>query len=598
VHQESATGGPACQGSRDETKGVPDPDRLSDVPLERELVATLLQCPGLLAETMLETALFHYVGHQRILEAARRATADRLLLAPQDAVREAMLAEDPLAPYAADVGSVFSVAPMSREEVPAALNRLHDLSQARESRSKLLATEPAPPEPCSDPTISLATVLATFDRWLYLPDETPLLALLGTVAANLLPGDPVWLMLVAPPGSGKTELLESLRAVTGVRAAATLTEAALLSGTPKKEHAKGAKGGLLHEIGERGIILCKDFGSVLSMHRDERSRVLAALREVYDGNWTRHVGTDGGRELSWSGCIGIVAGCPPTIDRHHAVTASLGERFILLRFGETPTEAHTLKALAHAGRERQMRKELAAAVATLFAGVSLAGGQTSISRDEESRLVSLAMLVSRCRSAVERDGYSREIELIPGTESPTRLAVTLQRLFDGLMTVGVKRGRAWGVVRRVALDSMPALRRSVLTAVLRLRGPITSEVATAIGYPTNTTRRALEDLAAYRVVERRTDGHGKADRWRVADEFAANIAAVPEMSGEAPTIHESSERSDTIPEMSEDESRSVPESSDRPREVESHSSSKTMNDFSGKVVREAGSSLASAADDA
>ena len=30
----------------------------------------------------------------------------------------------------------------------------------------------------------------------------------------------------------------------------------------------------------------QDFGSVLSMHREARAAVLAALREVYDGSWT------------------------------------------------------------------------------------------------------------------------------------------------------------------------------------------------------------------------------------------------------------------------------------------------------------------------
>ena len=35
--------------------------------------------------------------------------------------------------------------------------------------------------------------LDVFDRWLIMPDPTPIYATLGTVAANLLPSDPVWL---------------------------------------------------------------------------------------------------------------------------------------------------------------------------------------------------------------------------------------------------------------------------------------------------------------------------------------------------------------------------------------------------------------------
>ena len=84
-------------------------------------------------------------------------------------------------------------------------------------------------------------------------------------------------------GGGKTEILGGISRLPDVHPAATVTEAALLSGTSKRDRSATAKGGLLREIGDFGIILAKDFGSVLSMHRDARGAVLAALREIYDG---------------------------------------------------------------------------------------------------------------------------------------------------------------------------------------------------------------------------------------------------------------------------------------------------------------------------
>ena len=104
--------------------------------------------------------------------------------------------------------------------------------------------------------------------------------------------------------------------------------------------------------------MCKDFGSVLSMNRDARAAVLAALREVYDGSWTRHVGTGGGRTLTWSGKVGLVAGATPTIDRHHAVMGAMGERFVLFRLPEVDASEQARRALAHAGREKEMRQEI------------------------------------------------------------------------------------------------------------------------------------------------------------------------------------------------------------------------------------------------
>ena len=156
----------------------------------------------------------------------------------------------------------------------------------------------------------LAATRATFQRWLHLPDTGALDAVLATVAANRIKGDPIWLLLVGPPGGGKSEILERRHPLEDAHPAGTLTEAALLSGTPNKERAEAAKGGLLRAIGDFGIIVAKDFGSVLSMNRDARAQLLAALREIYDGAWTRHVGTDGGKTLAWAARSASSAAAP------------------------------------------------------------------------------------------------------------------------------------------------------------------------------------------------------------------------------------------------------------------------------------------------
>jgi hypothetical protein len=278
---------------------------------------------------------------------------------------------------------------------------------------------------------------AAFRQWLYLPDTGALDAVLGAVAANRLEGDPVWLLLVGPPGGGKSEILNAISGLQDAHPAGTLTEASLLSGTPKRDHEDAAKGGLLRAIGDFGIIVAKDFGSVLSMNRDARAQLLAALREVYDTAWTRHVGTDGGRTLHWNGKVGMIGGVTPTIDRHHAVMGAMGERFVLYRLPEVDPSVQARQALKHAGKERQMRKQLAAAVAELFdASERQPQGLTD---DEVTRLVSLATLVVRARSAVERDSYSREIELVPGPEAPTRIITVLDRMLAGLDVIGVTR---------------------------------------------------------------------------------------------------------------------------------------------------------------
>jgi hypothetical protein len=302
-----------------------------------------------------------------------------------------------------------------------------------------------------------------------------------------------------------------------VHPTATLTEASLLSGTPKREHDKDAKGGLLRAISDFGIILCKDFGSVLNMNHDARAAVLAALREIYDGSWTRHVGTSGGLTLAWTGKVGLVAGVTPTIDRHHAVMGAMGDRFVLFRLPEVDSGEQARQAFAHAGHEKKMRHELATAVADLFA----LGLQKSpdLTHDEIEQLVTLTTLTVKCRSAVERDGYTRDIELIPEAEAPTRLIVVLGRLLAGLDAIGVDRDQGWQIITKASLDSIPATRRAVMDTLIDADEPMeTPKLAETLGYPTQTTRRALEDLTVHGVCRRVTRGSGKtADTWELTE---------------------------------------------------------------------------------
>jgi putative DNA primase/helicase len=72
--------------------------------------------------------------------------------------------------------------------------------------------EPAPsavaplPPPATPGDATLESTVAVFQRWLHLPDPDPLYAVLGTIAANRLPGDPVWLLDVGGSSWGKSEL--------------------------------------------------------------------------------------------------------------------------------------------------------------------------------------------------------------------------------------------------------------------------------------------------------------------------------------------------------------------------------------------------------
>ena len=202
--------------------------------------------------------------------------------------------------------------------------------------------------------------------------------------------------------------------------------------------------------------------------------------------------------------------------------ASMGERFIFCRFGEIDPVQQASLALRHVGRETVMRGELRDAVRRLFEGFS--PGPFAIDREIHGKLSALASLVARCRSSVERDAYRREVELIPDSELPARIAISLARLLHGMTMLGVSTAERWRLISKVALDCVPDLRRKIVFRLIRESGPApTKAVALAVRYPTNTTRRSLEDLAAHGMVTRFDKGKGRADEW-VLSSFSNDLA--------------------------------------------------------------------------
>jgi hypothetical protein len=180
---------------------------------------------------------------------------------------------------------------------------------------------------------------------------------------------------------------------------------------------------------------------VLSMHRDARASVLAALREVYDGSWDRHVGVDGGKTLHWDGKLGLVAGVTTAVDSHHAVMDSLGSRFAFYRVDVDSRDKQGIAALKHRSHARDMRQELCDAVTGFFQRFELPDGDT-LTDDDRERLVTLADLVTMARSPVERDRVSRNTDLIPDPEAPARFALMLAALLEGLRVIGLEAEQA------------------------------------------------------------------------------------------------------------------------------------------------------------
>jgi hypothetical protein len=394
---------------------------------------------------------------------------------------------------------------------------------------------------------TLADVHDTFHRWLgneY--DLDAIDAVLATAAAERLDGDPLWLLLVSGSGAAKTETVQPLAAAGAIVTSTITSEAALLSGTPAREKVKNATGGLLRRLEPRGVLVIKDMTSILSMHRDTRASLLAALRELHDGRWERNLGTDGGKTLTWEGRIAIVGAVTTAWDRAHDVIASMGDRFVILRMdsskGRKSAQAH---AMRNTGSEIPMRAALADVVAAVLATVEPRRAIT-LTEAETVMLGAAADVVTLCRTGVEYD-YRGNVIDAHAPEMPTRFAKQLVQVMRGAVAVGMARDQAFRLAIRCARDSMPPLRLQIVDDVAANPNSRTSEVRRRLDKPRNTIDRQLQALHMLGVLvcneleEDGAPGQPRRSVWyyKLAEAIDPTAITVPEMS---PPIHGNTRR--------------------------------------------------------
>jgi hypothetical protein len=145
------------------------------------------------------------------------------------------------------------------------------------------------------------------------------------VAHDLNLGDPAWLFVMAPPGTGKT--------TTSILSACNLPQVHALGGFTENTFLSGfynhAQAGLLEKLGKtkrkrntytttgNAVFLAKDFTTVLSMRRETRAAILGQLREIHDGQFRRDFGT--GVTKIWRERVTVITAVTRVLDRYYAI---------------------------------------------------------------------------------------------------------------------------------------------------------------------------------------------------------------------------------------------------------------------------------------
>jgi hypothetical protein len=371
-------------------------------------------------------------------------------------------------------------------------------------------------------------VYEVFSKWLHMKDDEALAVTFGTMLANELEGDPLWLFLIAPPGGMKSELLMSLAKVKKAYLCSSLTPHALVSGA---NFGGGGDPSMMPKLNEKVLVL-KDFTTTLTMHPTARDEIFGQLRDSYDGKFEKFFGN--GIVRNYESRFGILAGCTPNIDAFSSLHAGLGERFLKYRFEgkiEAEDEASRIrKALSNVNKENGMREALQGIVQEYFNQVR-PDTLPTMPDDMLERMISLAMLTARLRGVVHRDNYNPSlIQAKACHEVGTRVGKQLSKLAIGVSMYYHQEAiseRTYEVVARVAMaslsDKVEELVRTLYVAWKKQPEPLlTKEVVEKCPALTRSTiQRCLEDMQMLKVVEQ--EGVQSKKFWRLSDEVLEMI---------------------------------------------------------------------------
>lgn len=387
---------------------------------------------------------------------------------------------------------------------------------------------------------SLDEVYAEFKKWLYLDSTDAIDIMLASVVSQQIDGEPIWMFLVGPPGSAKTETLSSLSWVDNAYMTSSLTPHSLISGASWKDNADPS---LIPKLNGK-VMVIKDFTSILSMRDTEKDEIFGILRDAYDGKCGKEFGN--GVVRNYESRFTILAAVTPSIYAMSSSHAALGERFLKFGIGDNllhrSEDAIIGRAISNINQETTMRSDLADAIQSYITKTlrlaPLGNGSLPVLSEEiKTKVIALARFGARMRGTVTRDTYRNDIITSrPSAEVGSRLGKQLAKLVQALAVVRQRKAVEaddYRLAKKVMLDTIPQRTEDVLRHILlTCRKPndtmTTNEIHVKSRYPVATIGRIMQDLTILditrRVVTKVGPHHGNATAWTLSGYIREVIA--------------------------------------------------------------------------
>ena len=370
---------------------------------------------------------------------------------------------------------------------------------------------------------------AEFNEVLLLADKGIIRILCANVVASRLDLDPAWLLIIAPPGGGKSEVLSTIEGLKFVHPLSDLTINTFMSGQKKT----GKETSLLLRIGN-GIITFKDFTGVLSKNKDAKKEIMGQLRQIYDGSYVKGTGT--GENPTWRGKISIIGAVTEDVYKHLEDMSTMGERFVFYDFQQPDRKKASRKAMENAAFMAEKREHLKACMTAYISHVLETTIDVEIEMDEKTKeeIADIASFATIVRSGVSTDFRTGLIDFVPTKEMPTRVTKLLYTLAVGFVAMEKSRPGLKGPTKgkdtisefdksllyKTAFDSIPRTKRDALFPLARYKlGITTAGLATEMSLPTPSVAKYLHQLNALGICKRIKKGGRGGDLWIMETEY-------------------------------------------------------------------------------
>lgn len=377
---------------------------------------------------------------------------------------------------------------------------------------------------------SIDKLHTTFKKWLLLDNCDLLDIVMGVLWAIHLPGNPLWMLIVAPPSGSKSETIMPISQWWRCHAMTTISSKGLVSGYRGKDDSDPSK--LAELDGQKAVITIKDMTVLLQGSQEERDEVFSILRDAYDGKLTKMFGN--GVTRSYENLhFGIIAGVTPAIDSID--NTSMGERFLKFRgdrdIDRDDEEERAMRAIQNCGSENEMRKELSNACVGALQRPFKEENVPKPTNDDARFFASLAYITANLRGVAPEDSFSSIQTMCPMVEATPRLATQFVKLAQGLAlhyesdSLGDIRIRK--LVRRVAMHTPDKITSQIAQAIFHF----SSSEGISISYlgskitslNRETISKVVRKMCALGFLEKETDPIRNSHNYRFAKHFKSKL---------------------------------------------------------------------------